>query len=79
MTCTHRTNREDPLHRPAPLHVAVAGGHIEAVKLLLKHGASLDARSLEGHTPIALAQSLGHAAVAKILLSAEARQAKEEL
>jgi ankyrin repeat protein len=36
----------------SPLHVAVAKGDIEKVKVLLAHGASVDAQNKEGQTPL---------------------------
>lgn len=41
-----------------PLHLAVAGGNLDSVKLLLGHGASLTARNAQGLTPAELAKKL---------------------
>ncbi|MFQ6647549.1 hypothetical protein Gotur_021595 [Gossypium turneri] len=40
-----------------PLHYAVQGSHLEVIKVLLKKGASLDAKTKAGKTPLDLAVS----------------------
>ena len=53
-----------------PLHNAALGGNAEVVKLLLDHGAQMDARDQEsGATPLAYAASLGRAEVVDLLLA----------
>lgn len=52
------------LNRPdaaglAPLHLAVAGGHLETVRRLLARGARVDQPDGEGRTPLDLALGLG--------------------
>jgi ankyrin repeat protein len=51
------------------LHTAALGGDAEVVKLLLDHGAEINARDQEsGATPLAYAASLGRAEVVELLL-----------
>jgi len=42
-----------------PLHIASGHGNLEAVKILLDHGASADAQNLELETPMHLAAQKG--------------------
>ena len=51
-----------------PLHMAVAGDHIEAVKVLLKAGASLDAQDILGRCCLHVAAETGHDEIMKLLL-----------
>lgn len=43
-----------------PLHVAAAMGRTDCVSLLLKFGASINAKDAKGVTPVALARHLNH-------------------
>ncbi len=43
-----------------PLHFAAANGHLDIIKVLLLHGARLDARDVDGNTPEALAAGNYH-------------------
>ncbi len=53
-----------------PLHTAALGGDAEVVKLLLDHGAEINARDQEsGATPLSYAASLGRAEVVDLLLT----------
>lgn len=52
------------------LGLAAAAGHVEAVKVLLEHGADPNGRTAEGKTPLSVSMEKGHAAVADILRSA---------
>ena len=54
------------------MHHAATKGHVEAVRWLLAHGASVDARDGAGATPLADAAFGGHAAVVDLLLRAGA-------
>ena len=45
---------------------ACAGGHVEAVKVLLAHGANVEDHNENGHPPLMEAASAGHVAVAKV-------------
>ena len=49
------------------LHLAAAAGDLEAVRLLLDHGARTDLVSADGHTAAAIAEQAGHSAVADLL------------
>jgi hypothetical protein len=51
------------------LHLAAACGHVEAVQLLLKHGASVDAPNYAGVVALHKAASKGSETVAALLLS----------
>jgi hypothetical protein len=50
-----------------PLHYACQHGHENVVELLLKHGARVDAQSLDGSTPLHLASLNGRGTVVDIL------------
>jgi ankyrin repeat protein len=52
-------------HRP--LHLAVEGGHAEAVELLLDMGADVNARTRRGATPLQMAEAMGYEAIAQLL------------
>ncbi|GJN17287.1 hypothetical protein PR202_gb04342 [Eleusine coracana subsp. coracana] len=54
-------------HRP--LHLAVEGGHVAAVELLLDAGADVNARTRRGATPLQVAEVMGHDAIAHLLCS----------
>ena len=54
------------------LHVAAGAGHVNAVRLLLQHGASLDARDDCGCTALHCAAQHGHTEVVELLLLAGA-------
>jgi ankyrin repeat protein len=50
-----------------PLGLAAAFGQVDAVKVLLEHGARVTAAREGGDTPLALARARGHEEVARIL------------
>ena len=52
-----------------PLHAAVAGRNIEAVRLLLEHGAPVNARQQVGYTPLMGAAAAGRDDIADLLLA----------
>ena len=54
------------------LHFAAAGGHLEAVELLLGAGAELEAADVDGDTPLLWAAHAGHVEVAAMLHDAGA-------
>ena len=51
-----------------PLMEAASVGHVDIVKLLLAHGADVNAQSSSGNTPLMYACAGGHEAVVKALL-----------
>ena len=55
------------------LHHQSLAGSPTCVQVLLQHGADPNARTQQGMTPLALAQSLGWAQVAQLLVAAGAR------
>ncbi|MBU1535948.1 ankyrin repeat domain-containing protein, partial [Myxococcota bacterium] len=54
----------------APLHFAAAAGHLEVVKLLLEHKASLSVKNKHGMTPLHCALEAGRLSVALLLIEA---------
>jgi len=56
-----------------PLMIAAAGGHVEAVRELLKHDDRINLASDYGWTPLNLAAGRGHEAVVRFLLQRGAR------
>eukprot|EP00094_Tigriopus_californicus_P009181 TCALIF_08851-PA protein Name:"Similar to Ankrd17 Ankyrin repeat domain-containing protein 17 (Mus musculus)" AED:0.38 eAED:0.38 QI:0/0.53/0.37/0.75/1/1/16/0/2553 len=55
-----------------PLMEAASAGHLDIVKLLINHGANVNAQSQSGNTPLMHACAGGHEAVVKALLDAGA-------
>ena len=53
----------------SPLNSAACNGHLEVVKLLLRHGAAVDSRSDDGWSPLTAAAGNGHTAVVEALTS----------
>jgi hypothetical protein len=51
-----------------PLHIAARSGHIDAVRILLKGGASKEARDSDNNTPLMLADKNRHADTVELLL-----------
>lgn len=62
----------EPEGMVTPLHLAVIGGHIEVVRLLLKNRAAVNAVSKGGITQLDLAYKNGNVAMAKLLRKAGA-------
>ena len=58
--------------RTTALHEAADGQQAEAARLLLEHGAQVDARDAAGDTPLDLAARRGAAGVIEVLLAAHA-------
>ncbi|KAL7301905.1 hypothetical protein TKK_0005504 [Trichogramma kaykai] len=56
------------------LHLAAASGQLQAVELLVHHGAELELRNQLGQTPLELAEERGHGQVCRSLLRAEQRR-----
>lgn len=61
-------NFHDNEYHIAPLHNAAHYGHPDVVRVLLEHGAAIDAKNAEGNTPLFAAVHQQHPAVARILL-----------
>ncbi|HUW31747.1 MAG TPA: ankyrin repeat domain-containing protein [Planctomycetota bacterium] len=57
--------RDKPI---TPLHAAAAHGHAEAARILLAHGADVDAKDSSGAMPLHLAARCGHKDVVRLLL-----------
>ncbi|XP_072109601.1 inversin isoform X2 [Mobula birostris] len=55
------------------LHAAVLGGHVSTVKLLLEHGAQVDAMDVMKHTPLFRACEMGHKEVIQTLIEGGGR------
>ena len=51
-----------------PLHYAASGGHVELIKLLLKHSAYIDAESPNKTTPLMMAAMYGNPQSVELLL-----------
>jgi uncharacterized protein len=55
------------------LAIAASSGHVEATRMLLRHGADVERRSVDGRTPLMLAVATGgSAATMRVLLEAGA-------
>lgn len=53
---------------PSPLYAAVERGQTDMVKLLIRHGADIRTRTLEGYTPLHEATRYGHREIAELLI-----------
>jgi hypothetical protein len=51
-----------------PLHEASVSGHLEVSRVLVDHGANVNARQQKHHTPLDLSARNGHLRVVKLLL-----------
>lgn len=51
-----------------PLMYACAGGHVDAVRVLLEAGANVEDHNENGHTPLMEAASAGHVSVAQVFI-----------
>lgn len=69
---THRENVDASFHKWTPLHVASEGGHVGAVRVLLNHGARMDAQLDDNRTPLDLASRYGHLKVVQLFLERSA-------
>ena len=56
-----------------PLHAASLGGRTPVVKLLIEHGADIEAKNRIGSTPLHCAAQEGHLATARLLVTRGAR------
>ncbi len=57
-----------------PLHWAASGGQAALAKLLIVEGANVNAETIDGVTPLAVAVMLGHEQVIKVLVHHGGRQ-----
>lgn len=64
-------NAADTRHHFSALHIAALRGHVQAIQVLLDHGADLHARTAGGMTAAELADQRGHADAARLLREAE--------
>ena len=71
-TTDYYRGEDDVRHRRAALHYTSAQGHIEATKLLLDGGASVDIEDSWGSTPLHMAAKTGDMTTIRILLNAHA-------
>jgi len=55
-----------------PLMEAASAGHVDIVKLLISHGADVNAQSTSGNTPLMYACAGGHVECVKTLLAKNA-------
>ena len=51
----------------APIHEAVKEGNIDRLKFLISKGAKVNARDIDGRTPLGMAAYNGHTETAKLL------------
>jgi len=65
-------NEKCARHGFSPLHGASAYGHVESSRVLLDHGANVNAQEDEGFTPLLYASLWGHLRVAQLLLEHKA-------
>ena len=63
------TNARENVKTHTALMLAVGGQHIEAVKLLVEHGAEVSARSVNDFTPLLFAAQQGSVEIGRILLN----------
>jgi hypothetical protein len=60
------------------LHMAAYGGYEDIARLLIAHGAELDVRTVDGETPLKLAERNGHARVVQLIEEeVESRRVRE--
>jgi uncharacterized protein len=57
----------NPMH-VQPLHAAIAAGHVDTARVLLEHGADVNARQQAGYTPLMGAAAAGEADLVDLLL-----------
>jgi len=70
MTCYRLILKQE---QQTPLHISARLGSVEAVQLLLHHGATRDAATKDLYTPLHVAVKEGHEDVVEILLDSGAK------
>lgn len=60
--------------KSTPVHVAAQGGHVELVKIFLRHGAKAQLKDAEGNTLLHLAAARGHDRLVDYLVSSSTFQ-----
>jgi hypothetical protein len=61
------------------LHMSAYGGYEDISRLLIEHGAELDVRTVDGETPLKLAERNGHAKVVQLIEEEVERRRVREL
>jgi ankyrin repeat protein len=56
-------------HGSTPLHFAAHSGHADVIRVLLAHGANINARNNEGQTPLMIAADSSQTETVKLLLA----------
>jgi Ankyrin repeats (3 copies)/Ankyrin repeats (many copies) len=69
---THKENVNASFNKWTALHAASEGGHLGAVRVLLDHGARMNAQLDDGRNPLHLASYNGHLKVVQLLLERRA-------
>lgn len=61
------------------LHMACYGGYVDIARVLIEHGAKIDVRTVDGETPLKLAERSGHAEVVQLIEEeVESRKMRDE-
>jgi ankyrin repeat protein len=58
-----------------PLHLAAAFGHSDVIRVLVAHGAEVDARDKDEETPLHRAAKMNHKEAIQLLIEGESRSA----
>ena len=66
--CSQDVNATDSDYNQTPLHVSLRSGHVEFARVLVDHGANMNARDSHKSTPLHLASEGGHVEFARELI-----------